>query len=119
MSTATGRVWPTASPPARGTQRMRGPASRGGCGRCSKLTALITDDTGFLKNGTALAYVAMQWTGPASNVISCQASVSLPPTSDTASAPMGWRLFLPGSWDPDSTKADPAKVARRTRCSIF
>lgn len=31
---------------------------------------------------------------------------------------MNWRLFLPGSWDPASPKADPVKVARRDKCAI-
>ncbi|HEY9329151.1 MAG TPA: hypothetical protein VIS09_13100 [Streptomyces sp.] len=33
--------------------------------------------------------------------------------SNDASAAVNWRLFLPGSWDPASPKADPVKVARR------
>ncbi|MDO0939011.1 transposase [Streptomyces sp. DG2A-72] len=31
---------------------------------------------------------------------------------------MGWRLFVPESWDPASPKAEATKVARRTRCGI-
>ncbi|MET7319577.1 transposase [Streptomyces sp. NPDC005549] len=31
---------------------------------------------------------------------------------------VNWRLFLPGSWDPASPKADPTKVARRGKCAI-
>ncbi|MFJ3530323.1 transposase [Streptomyces sp. NPDC090132] len=46
------------------------------------------------------------------------ARVSLHLASNGASAAVNWRLFLPGSWDPASPKADPAKVARRDRCAI-
>ncbi|MER6162964.1 IS701 family transposase [Streptomyces sp. NPDC001868] len=81
-------------------------------------TALIVDDTGFLKDGDASACVARQYTGTAGKVTNCQAGVSLHLASDDASAAVGWRLFLPESWDPASPKADPAKVARRTKCGI-
>ncbi|MGW2104986.1 IS701 family transposase [Streptomyces olivaceoviridis] len=83
-----------------------------------KPTALIVDDTGFLKDGDASACVARQYTGTAGKVTNCQAGVSLHLASDDASAAVDWRLFLPESWDPASPKADPGKVARRTRCGI-
>ena len=83
-----------------------------------KPTALIVDDTGFLKDGNASACVARQYTGTAGKVTNCQAGVSLHLASDAASAAVDWRLFLPESWDPASPKADPAKAARRTKCGI-
>ncbi|RKT09281.1 SRSO17 transposase [Streptomyces sp. 1114.5] len=81
-------------------------------------TALIIDDTGFLKDGDASACVSRQYTGTAGKVTNCQVGVSLHLARDHASAPVNWRLFLPASWDPESTKADPDKVARRDRCGI-
>ncbi|WP_455907952.1 IS701 family transposase [Streptomyces murinus] len=81
-------------------------------------TALIVDDTGFLKDGDASACVARQYTGTAGKVTNCQAGVSLHLASDAASAAVDWRLFLPERWDPASPKAGPAKVARRTKCGI-
>jgi hypothetical protein len=81
-------------------------------------TALIIDDTGFLKDGDASACVSRQYTGTAGKVTNCQAGVSLHLASDTASAAIDWRLFLPKSWDPASPQADPGKVARRERCGI-
>ncbi|MFG3296842.1 IS701 family transposase [Streptomyces sp. NPDC048179] len=81
-------------------------------------TALIVDDTGFLKDGDASACVARQYTGTAGKVTNCQAGVSLHLASDDASAAVDWRLFLPESWDPASPKADPGRVARRTKCGI-
>ncbi|MFI8233850.1 IS701 family transposase [Streptomyces sp. NPDC085900] len=83
-----------------------------------KPTALIVDDTGFLKDGDASACVARQYTGTAGKVTNCLAGVSLHLASDAASASVDWRLFLPESWDPASPKADPAKAARRTKCGI-
>nr|WP_198539335.1 IS701 family transposase [Streptomyces graminilatus] len=83
-----------------------------------KPTALIIDDTGFLKDGDASACVARQYTGTAGKVTNCQAGVSLHLACDSASAAVDWRLFLPESWDPASPKADPAKTARRAKCGI-
>ncbi|MFJ6076263.1 IS701 family transposase [Streptomyces sp. NPDC093065] len=83
----------------------------------NKPTALIIDDTGFLKDGGASACVTRQYTGTAGKVTNCQAGVSLHLASHNASAAVNWRLFLPESWDPAASKADPVKVARRTSCA--
>ncbi|MFF0451504.1 IS701 family transposase [Streptomyces sp. NPDC004609] len=81
-------------------------------------SALIFDDTGFLKDGNASACVSRQYTGTAGKVTNCQVGVSLHLASDHASAAVDWRLFLPETWDPASPKADPGKTARRTACGI-
>ncbi|MBB4893360.1 SRSO17 transposase [Streptomyces olivoverticillatus] len=81
-------------------------------------TALIIDDTGFLKDGDASACVTRQYTGTAGKVTNCQAGVSLHLASDHASAAVDWRLFLPETWDPSSPKADPDKAGRRVKCGI-
>lgn len=83
-----------------------------------KPTALVIDDTGFLKDGDASACVTRQYTGTAGKVTNCQAGVSLHLASNGASAAVNWRLFLPESWDPASPKADQAKVVRRDKCAI-
>ncbi|MGW1008301.1 IS701 family transposase [Streptomyces sp. NPDC002520] len=80
--------------------------------------ALVFDDTGFLKDGTASACVSRQYTGTAGKVTNCQVGVSLHLASDHASAAVNWRLFLPQTWDPTSPKADPGKVTRRAACGI-
>lgn len=80
--------------------------------------ALIFDDTGFLKDGQASACVSRQYTGTAGKVTNCQVGVSLHLASDHASAAIDCRLFLLGTWDPASPKADPDKTARRTSCGI-
>ncbi|SFY44828.1 SRSO17 transposase [Streptomyces atratus] len=81
-------------------------------------TALVFDDTGFLKDGNASACVSRQYTGTAGKVTNCQVGVSLHLASDHASAAVDWRLFLPQTWDPASPKAALDKVARRTACGI-
>ena len=80
--------------------------------------ALVFDDTGFLKDGTASACVSRQYTGTAGKVTNCQVGVSLHLASDHASAAVDWRLFLPETWDPASPKADPDRTTRRKRCGI-
>lgn len=74
--------------------------------------ALVFDDTGFLKDGTASACVSRQYTGTAGKVTNCQVGVSLHLACDRASAAVNWRLFLPQAWDPASPKADPGPQDR-------
>ncbi|MFD7748762.1 IS701 family transposase [Streptomyces sp. NPDC059698] len=81
-------------------------------------TALVFDDTGFLKDGNASACVSRQYTGTAGKVTNCRVGVSLHMASGHASAAVDWRLFLPETWAPGSVRADPDKVARRTACGI-
>jgi hypothetical protein len=80
--------------------------------------ALVFDDTGFLKDGTASASASRQCTGTAGKVTNCQVGVSLHLASDHASSAVNWRLFLPQTWDPASAKADAGKSARRCPCRI-
>ncbi|MFF0630853.1 IS701 family transposase [Streptomyces sp. NPDC004296] len=81
-------------------------------------TALIFDDTGFLKDGDASACVSRQYTGTAGKVTNCQVGVSMHLASAHASSAVDWRLFLPETWAPGAAKADPDKVARRAACQI-
>ncbi|MGX1471322.1 UNVERIFIED_CONTAM: SRSO17 transposase [Streptomyces canus] len=79
--------------------------------------ALVFDDTGFLKDGSASACVSRQYTGTAGKVTNCQVGVSLHLASDHASAAVNWRLFLPQTWDPASPTADADKIDRRVACA--
>lgn len=79
----------------------------------------VVDDTGFPKDGKASACVARQYSGTLGKVANCQIAVSVHAATDTASAVLNWRLFVPESWDdtcvpgPDGK---PANVhARRLR----
>lgn len=56
--------------------------------------ALITDDTGFLKDGDASACVTRQYTGTTGRVTDCQMGVSVHLATDRASAAVDGRLLL-------------------------
>ncbi len=83
--------------------------------------AWVVDDTGFPKDGTASPGVARQYSGTLGKVGNCQIAVSVHAATDTASAPLDWRLFLPTRWDPahaeDQDAADLVR-ARRARAGI-
>jgi SRSO17 transposase len=73
--------------------------------------AYVVDDVGFPKDGDASPGVARQYCGALGKTGNCQVGVSVHLVTDTASAAVGWRLFLPESWD-DATTDDPAEAAR-------
>src|SRR4051794_14558753 len=83
--------------------------------------ALVVDDTGFPKDGTASPGVARMYCGALGKRGNCQIGVSVHAVTDWASAALDWRLYLPRSWD-DHTIADPAEAGRiaaaRSRCAI-
>jgi SRSO17 transposase len=83
--------------------------------------ALVVDDTGFAKDGTASPCVARQYSGTLGKVGNCQIGVSVHLVSEHASCAADWRLFCPQSWD-DTVLDDPVAVAvarrRRERAGI-
>src|SRR5512142_2302085 len=76
--------------------------------------ALVIDDTGFAKDGTASPCVARQYSGTLGKVANCQIGVSVHLVNEHASCAADWRLFCPESWD-DAALADPVAAARRRR----
>lgn len=80
--------------------------------------AWVADDTGFTKDGRLSPCVARQYTGTAGKITNCQVATTLHLASDEASCPIGWRLFMPESWDPDSGKASGDVHQRRAACAI-
>jgi SRSO17 transposase len=78
--------------------------------------ALVVDDTGFPKDGTASPCVARQYSGTLGKIGNCQIGVSVHLVNEQASCAADWRLFCPESWD-DKALDDPvaAAVARRRR----
>ncbi len=78
--------------------------------------ALVVDDTGFPKDGTASPCVARQYSGTLGKVANCQIGVSVHLVNEHASCAADWRLFCPEGWD-DAALADPvaAATARRRR----
>ena len=83
--------------------------------------AHVIDDVGFPKDGQDSPGVARMYSGTLGKTGNCQIGVSVHLVTDTASAAVNWRLFVPESWDP-ATITDPATAAlvtrRRERCKI-
>ena len=73
--------------------------------------ALVVDDTGFAKDGTASPCVARQYSGTLGKVGNCQIGVSVHLVNEHASCAADWRLFCPESWD-DAALTDPVAAAR-------
>ncbi len=76
--------------------------------------ALVVDDTGFAKDGTASPCVARQYSGTLGKVGNCQVGVSVHLVNEHASCAANWRLFCPESWD-DAALDDPVAAARAAR----
>jgi SRSO17 transposase len=76
--------------------------------------ALVVDDTGFAKDGSASPCVARQYSGTLGKTGNCQAGVSVHLVNEHASCAADWRLFCPQSWD-DTALEDPAAAARAAR----
>src|ERR1035438_2156319 len=76
--------------------------------------ALVIDDTGFAKDGTASPCVARQYSGTLGKVGNCQIGVSVHLVNERASCAADWRLFCPESWD-DAALDDPVASARAAR----
>ena len=62
------------------------------------VVAWVVDDTGFPKKGKHSVGVARQYCGQVGKQDNCQVAVSLSVTTDHASLPVAWRLYLPESW---------------------
>src|ERR1700689_37194 len=61
--------------------------------------ALVVDDTGFPKDGTASPCVARQYSGTLGKIGNCQVGVSVHLVNERASCAADRRLFCPQSWD--------------------
>lgn len=82
--------------------------------------AWVLDDTGHGKDGDTSPGVSRQYTGTAGKVTNCQIEVSVHAVTDTCSAALDWRVFLPESWDDDCATGVAAEpiAARRARYGI-
>ncbi len=72
--------------------------------------ALVVDDTGFPKDGSASPCVARQYSGTLGKIGNCQVGVSVHLVGEHASCAADWRLFCPESWD-DAALGDPVAAA--------
>jgi SRSO17 transposase len=70
----------------------------------------IVDDTALPKDGRFSPGVAHQYCGALGKTANCQSLVSVNAANDRASCPMGWRLFLPKSWDEDEDRRARARI---------
>ena len=68
--------------------------------------AVVVDDTGFPKDGSASPCVARQYSGTLGKTGNCQVGVSVHLVNEHASCAADWRLFCPQSWD-DAALDDP------------
>jgi SRSO17 transposase len=84
--------------------------------------AWVIDDTGFPKFGRYSVGVAPQYCGALGKVANCQVGVSIHATTDQASCPIDWRLFLPEEWDHDAERRRkahlPADVHHRPKWQL-
>src|SRR6516164_10519181 len=76
--------------------------------------ALVVDDTGFPKDGSASPCVARQYSGTLGKIGNCQIGVSVHLVNEAPSCAADWRLFCPESWD-DQALDDPVAAARAAR----
>lgn len=76
--------------------------------------ALVVDDTGFPKDGSASPCVARQYSGTLGKVANCQTGASVHLAGEQAPCAADWRLFCPESWD-DAVLAGPVAAARARR----
>jgi SRSO17 transposase len=77
--------------------------------------AWIVDDTGFLKKGTHSVGVARQYGGQVGKQDNCRVAVSLSVSTNTASLPIAFRLYLPEVWAHDAERRKQAGVPDQIR----
>jgi hypothetical protein len=77
--------------------------------------AWIVDDTGFPKKGTHSVGVARQYCGQVGKQDNCRVAVSLSVSTNTASLPIAWRLYLPEAWAHDAERRRQAGVPEQIR----
>lgn len=75
----------------------------------------VVDDTALPKDGQWSPGVARQYCGALGKTANCQVLVSVNAVTDRASCPLGWRLFLPESWDHDELRRARAKIPQQVR----
>jgi SRSO17 transposase len=76
------------------------------------VVAWIVDDTGLVKKGTHSVGVARQYCGQVGKQENCQVAVSLSVSTNHASLPIAWRLYLPESWASDRKRRRETGIPR-------
>jgi SRSO17 transposase len=74
--------------------------------------AWVVDDTGFPKKGEHSVGVARQYCGQVGKQDNCRVAVSLSVTTEAASMPIAFRLYLPEVWATDKKRRTKAGVPK-------
>jgi len=74
------------------------------------ISAWVVDDTGFPKKGKHSVGVARQYCGQIGKQNNCQEAVSLSVSTDSASLPIAYELYLPETWSEDPERRRKAGV---------
>ncbi len=86
------------------------------------IVAWIVDDTGFVKKGLHSVGVTRQYCGQVGKQENCRVAVSLSVSTERASLPIAWRLYLPEVWAKDGTRRKetgvPAEIRFQTKPAI-
>ena len=74
------------------------------------VVAWVVDDTGFPKKGQHSVGVTRQYCGQVGKQDNCRVAVSLSVTTEKASMPIAFRLYLPEAWANDEQRREKAGV---------
>lgn len=77
--------------------------------------AWVVDDTGFPKKGRHSVGVSHQYCGQVGKQDNCQVAVSLSVTTEAASMPVAFRLYLPEVWATDLERRGKAGVPQEVK----
>jgi SRSO17 transposase len=77
--------------------------------------AWVVDDTGFPKKGRESVGVARQYCGQVGKQENCRVAVSLSITTERASMPVAFRLYLPAAWIRDRKRRKKTGVPNEIR----
>ena len=78
-------------------------------------SALILDESSFVKQGDRLVGVARQWCGRLCKVDNCQVAVFAVLTDGARHTPVDMRLYLPQCWIKDPARCDRAEIPMEAR----
>ena len=76
------------------------------------MVAWIVDDTGFPKKGAHSVGVVRQYCGQVGKQENCRVAVSLSLSTEQASLPIAWRLYLPEIWSQDRKRRKKTGIPR-------
>jgi SRSO17 transposase len=83
--------------------------------RQDPVVAWVVDDTGFPKKGRESVGVARQYCGQVGKQDNCRVAVSLSMSTEKASMPVAFRLYMPESWIKDRKRRKKTRVPEETQ----